>query len=316
MGTLPAKELYRRMLRIRRIEEAIADAYPQGEMKCPIHLSIGQEAVAVGVCAQLKKDDHLYSNHRCHAHYLAKGGDLRALMAELFGKRTGCARGKGGSMHLVDFSVGMMGASALVAGTIPLAVGSALAFSRAGEKRVGVTFFGDGATEEGILYESLNFAALKKLPVLFICENNGYATYSAVNARQATASSADRARVFGLPALRIDGNDSIAVQAAAAEAVTRARAGEGPTYLECVTYRLRDHVGPALDHNVGYRSREEVESWIAQCPIERLNATSTLAERAQWESEIADEIRDAFEFARSSAFPGKEELLEGVYAQP
>ncbi len=313
MGSSTPAELHRRMLRIRRIEEAIADHYPKGEMKCPVHLSIGQEAVAVGVCAPLTTKDHVYSNHRCHSHYLAKEGDLPAMMAELFGRSTGCARGKGGSMHLVDFSVGMMGASALVAGTIPMAAGSALAFQRAGEPRVAVTFFGDGATEEGILYESLNFAALKKLPVLFVCENNGYATYSSVSARQAVTSSAERARGFGLPAFQIDGNDVLAVQAAASEAVARARAGEGPTYLECITYRLRDHVGPAWDHAVGYRTREEVEAWMARCPVEKMG---TSRDRDVWEAEIAEEIRDAFEYARSSPFPAREDLLEEVYAQP
>lgn len=217
-------------------------------------------------------------------------------------------------MHLVDFEAGMMGASALVAGTIPMAAGSALAFQRAGEPRVAVTFFGDGATEEGILYETLNFAALKKLPVLLVCENNGYATYSAVSARQATASSADRAAAFGLPAFRIDGNDVLAVQAAAEKAVARARAGEGPTYLECVTYRLRDHVGPAWDHTVGYRTREEVESWMAKCPLERLPIDPL--QQQSWETEIADEIREAFIFARTSPFPTHDDLLEGVYAQP
>ncbi len=313
MGITPA-ELCKRMLRIRRIEEAIADSYPKGEMKCPVHLSLGQEAVAVGVCSALKKPDHVYSNHRCHAHYLAKGGDLRGMLAELFGRHTGCAKGKGGSMHLVDTAAGMMGASALVAGTIPMAAGSALSFQRAGEKRVAVTFFGDGATEEGILYETLNFAALKKLPVIFVCENNLYATYSHVRARQATPSSAERAKAFGVPAKRIDGNNVLAVLAAANEAVARARSGDGPSYLECLTYRLRDHVGPAWDHEVGYRTREEVEQWIAKCPIERMPEAKDAAKRRRWEAEIADELEKGFAFARQSPFPPKEELLEGVYA--
>jgi TPP-dependent pyruvate/acetoin dehydrogenase alpha subunit len=315
MGSTPA-QLYRRMLRIRRIEEAVADAYPRQQMKCPVHLSIGQEAVAAGVCDPLTAADHLYSNHRCHAHYLAKGGDLKGMIAELHGKRTGCARGKGGSMHLVDFSVGMMGASALVAGTIPIACGSALAFQRGGKPNVAVTFFGDGATEEGILYESLNFAALKKLPVIFVCENNGYATYSGLSARQAVDSSAEKARAFGLPATQLDGNDVLVVRDAAEAAIRRAREGGGPTYLECVTYRHRDHVGPALDHQVGYRTKEEVDSWIARCPLTRLAGQVPEALRSAWEKEIAAEIEEAFAFAIASPLPDRSDLLEEVYAQP
>ena len=224
--------LYRKLLRIRRTEEAIARADAAHEIRCPVHLSIGQEAVAVGICAHLVSSDHIYSNHRCHAHYLAKGGDLRKMIAELYGRKTGCCRGRGGSMHLTDPKVGMMGASAIVGGTIPLAVGSALSFSLDGVENVSVAFLGDGATEEGIFYESLNFAQLKKLPVIFAVENNSYATYSHQRARQSNLDIFERALAFRMSCQAVDGNNVEEVFEEAAQAVARARSGNGPTLLE------------------------------------------------------------------------------------
>ncbi len=231
MNEMNKRSLYTSMLRIRRIEEAIAEEYPKKEMRCPVHLSIGQEAVAVGVAAHLTNDDRVFSNHRCHAHYLAKGGDLRAMIAELFGKAAGCSAGKGGSMHLAAPDRGMMGASALVGGTIPLAVGSALDAHLRGIARVSVAFFGDGGSEEGVFYESLNFSALKKLPVIFVCENNLYATYSHQSTRQARSEIHTRGETFGVPGKFVDGNDVEAVWNAAKEASNRARQGHGPTVL-------------------------------------------------------------------------------------
>lgn len=302
------------MLRIRRVEEAIADRYPENQMKCPVHLSLGQELVPIAICAHLSDHDHVYSTHRCHAHYLAKGGDLPAMLAELYGKETGCCRGRGGSMHLVWPETGMMGSSALVGGTIPLTVGSALAFSRDKKDHVAVAFFGDGATEEGIFYESLNFAQLKKLPTIFVCENNQYATYSHQSVRQARLNIADRAAGFGVYSETVDGYDLDASYAAAGRAIRRARLGGGPTFLEFRTYRFRDHVGPADDIAVGYRTQEEVDIWKKRCPLIHFLGTAPLAVRERMEKAIQEEIQAAFAFAHSSPFPTIENGLKGLYA--
>jgi len=314
------KELYRQMLRIRQVEEAIAGRYSKQQMRCPVHLSIGQEAVPVGICAHLSSADRVYSNHRCHAHYLAKGGSLPKMIAELHGKVTGCVKGKGGSMHLVDAEKGMMGASALVAGTIPMAVGSALALSMSQTSNVSITFFGDGAVDEGILYESLNFAAIKNLPVIFACENNNYATYSHKKTRHGGSSICARANAFGVVAYQVDGNDVEAVHQGAGEAVHRAREGNGPTFIEFMTYRWRDHVGPGFDFEIGYRSKEEVESWMAKCPIKRIQK-KLIAEGHLTESEvkiihqsITQEVEDAFIFADQSELPPPSEIFTDIYA--
>jgi TPP-dependent pyruvate/acetoin dehydrogenase alpha subunit len=314
------KRLYFKMLRIRRVEEAIAQAYPKQEMRCPVHLSIGQEAVPVGICDQLGVKDRVYSTHRCHAHYLAKDGGINEMLAELYGKSTGCCKGKGGSMHLVQRATGMMGSSALVAGTIPLAVGSALAALHDKSRFVTVAFFGDGATEEGIFYESMNFAALKKLPIIFACENNLYATYSHQSARQATTNIANRALAFGMPSAQIDGNDVKEVYRSATESIERARSGGGPTLIEFKTYRWRDHVGPNLDHEVGYRTKQEVDEWIARCPIARLEkelvSSKILSpnEKEGMEKDLASAIETGFAFAKKSPFPMASEIYSDIYA--
>lgn len=313
--------LYREMLRIRLVEERIADLYGEQEMRCPVHLSIGQEAPAVGVCAALERDDYVFGTHRSHGHYLAKGGDLRAFMAELYGKATGCCSGKGGSMHLIDRSVGFMGAVPIVGSTIPIAVGAAFASTMQGESRVTVAFFGEGATEEGVFQESLVFAALKRLPVVFVCENNLYSVYSPLAVRQAP----DRdicavARANGVAATRSDGNDVEVVYELAREAVDGVRRGDGPALLELETYRWREHCGPSYDNDLDYRSGEEFESWRARCPVESLSVR--LLERgilktrdiAQVTREIEAEIEDAVSFAKQSPFPEDDELFTDVYA--
>lgn len=313
-------ELLKAMLRIRRIEEAVADEYPKQEMRCPVHLSIGQEAVPVALSAQLTVEDHVFSTHRCHAHYLAKGGSLNAMMAELFGKSTGCARGKGGSMHLVDVSQGMMGSSALVGGTIPMATGSALSMKMKRQKHLAVAYLGDGATEEGIFYESINFAALKKLPVLFVVENNLYATYSHQRARQATDAILSRGASFGVPGVSIDGNDVEACYKAFEPAIERARNGEGPSVMEFRTYRWRDHVGPNFDIPVGYRTQDELDGWMRRCPIDKLKMS--LLSSGEFSSEayealeksIRNEIEMALAFARQSPLPEPLEVSRNVYA--
>jgi len=311
--------MYRTMLRIRKIEEKLAELYPEQEIRCPMHLSIGQEAVATGVCAALRVDDHVYSGHRCHAHYLAKGGDVKRMVAELYGKQTGSSRGKGGSMHLVDPAVGMMGASAIVAGTIPLAVGSALAFQMQGTDRVAVAFFGDGAVEQGAFHESLNFAALRKLPVLFVCENNFYATHSPLSARQPGDNIYQRAAGYLVPGVRVDGNNVLEVYFAAQKAVNRAREGQGPTLIECRTYRWREHVGPNFDFALGYRTKEELDAWRRRCPIKRyevaLRKYKVLSntELDEIGSQVDDEVAEAIAFAKVSPSPGEVELAEHVY---
>ena len=313
------RAFYHTMVRIRRVEEKIIELYPQQEMKTPVHLYIGQEAVAAGVCACLEREDYIFSTHRCHGHYLAKGGDLKALMAELYGRRTGCCKGKGGSMHLAAPEVGMPGTTAIVGGNIPLAVGAALGSVIQGNGRVAVAFFGDGAVDEGAFHEGLSFASLKRLPVVLVCENNFYATNSPQWARQPLDNIAERAAGYGVPGVRLDGNDVLAVYRAAQEAVGRARAGQGPTLLECRTYRWRAHVGPDCDYPAGCRPREELEEWMARCPILRLEVQLrdqgllSLEEQETAVRQVEQEIQEAVLFAQDSPFPGPQELLEDIY---
>jgi pyruvate dehydrogenase E1 component alpha subunit len=303
------------------VEERIADLYPEQEMRCPVHLSIGQEGVAVGVCAALSPQDYVLSGHRSHGHYLAKGGDLKAMMAELYGKVTGCSQGKGGSMHLVDLSVGFLGATPIVASTIPIAVGAAFGSVMRGERRATVAFFGEAATEEGVFAESLNFAVLKDLPVVFVCENNLYSVYSPLSVRQpAERDLVQIAQGHGANALRGDGNDVAEVYRLALQAVDRAMRGEGPTLLELATYRWREHVGPYYDNDLGYRTEAEFLAWKERDPVEQakaaLLADGTLSgpQVEEMERRIAGEIAEAVTFARESPFPPKDLLAEHLYA--
>ncbi|MCB0403428.1 MAG: thiamine pyrophosphate-dependent dehydrogenase E1 component subunit alpha [Bdellovibrionales bacterium] len=307
-------ELYRRMLRIRRVEEAIVAHYPKQQMRCPVHLSIGQEAAPAALSLDLTDADRVYSSHRCHAHYLAKLGATNKMIAELLGKTGGCSKGKGGSMHLVDVERGMMGSSALVSGSIPLAVGSAFSFKLSGEKSLAVAYFGDGGSEEGILYECLNFAALKKLPVIFACENNNYATYSPQKARQSDCEIFKRGEAFGVPGLRVDGYDLPAVLSASRTAVERARSGGGPTLLEFTTCRWFDHVGPSEDFEVGYRTQAEVEAWKARCPLAWAESQLPSETVTSVEAEILKEIEAAFTYGDCSPLPALSEMFEDIYA--
>jgi pyruvate dehydrogenase E1 component alpha subunit len=322
---LPAelcKELYTSMLRIRIFEEKIVEVYPAQEMKCPVHLCIGQEAIPAGVAANLAKEDYLFSNHRGHGHALAKGTSMRSLMAEFYGRTTGCSRGKGGSMHLVDVANGILGTSAIVGGGIPMGVGTALASSIRGDGRISVVFFGDGAFDEGVFFESFNFAALKKLPVVFVCENNLYATNSHQSARQATCRISHSAAAFDSPGACIDGNDVIEVYNAAREAVERARAGHGPYLIEAMTYRWKGHVGPETDFEKGCRPEEELREWIKKCPVERfkeaLTGKNILTDEEFEEiaATISGEVEDAVEFALSCPLPDASELLTDLYCEP
>jgi TPP-dependent pyruvate/acetoin dehydrogenase alpha subunit len=306
--------LYRSLRRIRRVEEEIVRAYPSDKIKSPVHLSIGQEAVAVGVCEALAPQDVAFGTYRGHAMYLAKGGDLRRMIAELYGKIDGCARGKGGSMHLVDVAKGAMGTSAVVATTIPNAVGYAYALKRRREPRVVVSFHGDGATEEGVFAESLNFAALKRLPILFVCENNGYAIHTHQRQRQAIPDICPRVRAHGVTAELIADGDVFHIHQAAGAAAAALRAGQaGPHLIECVTSRWVEHVGPGEDFGLGFRSRDEIAPWTKYDQMARLGDMLPNGEREAIDRQIEAEIKDAFAFAEQSAFPGPEELFRHVY---
>jgi TPP-dependent pyruvate/acetoin dehydrogenase alpha subunit len=261
-------ELYRLMARIRLFEEKIVELYPQQEMKTPVHLCIGQEAIAAGVCIHLNKEDYIFSTHRSHGHCIAKGMPLELIAAELYGKAGGCSRGRGGSMHLVAPEWGIPGSTAIVGGSIPLAVGAALSAKMQRNGRISAAFFGDGASEEGSFHESLNFAALHRLPVVFICENNFYATNSPQSARQPDCSIAAKAHGYGIPGEVVDGNNLPAVFESAAQAIERARRGDGPTLIEYQTYRWKGHVGPNCDVEMGCRPLEEHEHWLSRCPYD------------------------------------------------
>ncbi|PWC40650.1 acetoin dehydrogenase [Azospirillum sp. TSO35-2] len=312
-------ELYRAMRRIRMIEEAVAVRYAEQEMRCPVHLSIGQEAVAVGVCAEMRPDDQLVSTHRCHAHYLAKNGDLKAMMAEIYGKAAGCCGGRGGSMHLTDSAAGVLLSLPIVASSIPIAVGAGLAIRQEGRDAVAATFMGDGSIEEGVFHESMNFAALMRLPVLFILENNLYSCYTGLKDRQPQRPLTDLARAYGMPADAADGNDVEAVRKAVQRAITRARAGDGPTLLVFDTYRWREHCGPNYDNDIGYRTEAEFLGWKERCPVEQARRRLVAAGRHDDATEAAMittiqvEIDEAFAFAKMAPFPSPETARSHVY---
>jgi pyruvate dehydrogenase E1 component alpha subunit len=308
--------LYRAMLLIRLTEERIAALVEAKEVRTPCHLCIGQEAIPAGVCAALNREDSIWGGHRSHGHYLAKGGDLKALLAEILGKTTGCSKGRGGSMHLIDQAAGVMGTVPLVGATIPIAVGAAFAYKLRGDGRVAVAFFGDGATEEGHFHESLNLASLYRLPVLFVCENNFYSTHMPLAERRPKDNIVQSADLHGMPGVRLDGNDAMAVHEAAQDAVKRAREGEGPTLLECRTYRWRGHVGPAWDLDVGDRRRQELEEWLPRDPIPRLRSRLPGDFRSSvdlLEQEIRADIDAAVAFAQDSPAPDPSELAQHVY---
>jgi TPP-dependent pyruvate/acetoin dehydrogenase alpha subunit len=294
-------------LRIRLVELRIIQLYPSDRIQSPVHLSIGQEAVAAGACAALRPTDLVFGSYRSHAFYLAKGGNLRQMFAELYGKATGCCGGKAGSMHLAAPEVGFMGASAIVASTIPHAVGAALAARRRDTDQITVAVFGDGATEEGVYHESLNFAALHHLPVLFLCENNGLAVHSRIDARQAY-DIVDHAETYGI-ATRVcaQGNDPGAVYETVADAVRLVRDDGRPCMVVCDTYRQMEHVGIGDDHHVGYRSPTAADAWRRTDPL-LLDATRV----ARFTPDILREIDDAVAFAEQSPWPGADALLADV----
>lgn len=314
-------DLLERMKLIRCTEETIAERYSENEMRCPTHLSIGQEAAAAGVGAALERDDLAVSGHRAHAHYLAKGGNLDAMIAEIYGKSTGCSRGKGGSMHLIDESVGFMGSTAIVAGTVPVGVGLAYAQKLRKTDRVVTVFIGDAVIEAGVFYESLNFAILKRLPVLFVCENNLFSVYTPLAQRQPEGRSIHKLIAgFGIPSAHGDGNDAREVHALASAAIASIRAGNGPSFLEFSTYRWREHCGPNYDDDIGYRSPEEAKAWRLLDPIPRLEKLlidEGIAERGAIDAIDAAtraKVDAAFAFAKASPFPAPSDAFTDLYA--
>jgi TPP-dependent pyruvate/acetoin dehydrogenase alpha subunit len=314
VASADVERLYRSLLLVRRAEEEIARIYPSDKIKSPVHLAIGQEAISVGVCDALRPDDVAGGTYRSHAVYMAKGGDLNAMMAEMYGKVTGCARGKGGSMHLIAMDHLVLGSSAVVGTTIPVAAGYALALKRERRGRVAVTFFGDGATEEGCFHETLNFAKLHNLPMLFVCENNGFAIHEPIAKRWGAPDLCRRVEGFGLPTHRIPDGDIFAIRAATAAAIERIRHGGGPEFLECVTYRWREHVGPNEDFDQNYRDAKEREPWLARDQVPRLAAMLPRDIRTRIDMETEEAIAAAIRFAEQSPFPGFEELHAHVYA--
>ena len=317
LGATLLRRFYREMLRIREFEEEVSNLLEGKEVQGPVHLCIGQEAVAVGVCAALERDDYIFGAHRSHGHYLAKGGDMRALMAELFGKETGCSGGRGGSMHLVAPEVGLLGTVPIVAATIPLAAGVALASQLRGDSRVTVSFFGDGATEEGVFHETMNFAASRKLPVIFACENNYYASHLFLLERRTKDNIAVAAEAYGMPGSRIDGNDVVGTYLAARAAVARARRGEGPTLIEFITFRWRGHVGPSWDTDVGVTRKVDLAAWMKKDPIARLRseilARDSSMDIASTDVEVRAEVQEAIRHARESRCPPTEKLTDYLF---
>ena len=302
-----AKELFLSMLRIRMVEEKIAALYSEQEMRCPVHLSIGQEAVAVGVCDHLANKDIVMSAHRAHAHYLAKGGNLNSMIAELYGKATGCAMGKGGSMHLVDLESGFFAAVPIVGSTIPIAVGVGWAFKLKKSANIVTVFLGDGATEEGVFFESLDFASLKNVPILFVCENNFYSVYSQLKVRQASDRKLSvLAESHGIKSFTGDGNNIDQVLRLTKEAIDYIKSKNSPAFIELDTFRWLEHCGPNSDDNLGYRKKGELDQWLKRDPIQayksKLIESQELSEEELAENikSISVEIDNAFKFAKES----------------
>lgn len=313
------RSLHRAMLRIRLIEEEIAARYSEQEMRCPVHLSIGQEATAVGSCAALRRDDQIISSHRSHAHYLAKGGSLNAMLAEIYGRVDGCCGGRGGSMHLFDDVAGVIASIPIVGSFLPLGVGAAMSYRYSGQSRVCIAYLGDGAAEEGVFHESANFAAVKKLPVIFFLENNLYSCYTGLSDRQPDRPLTELARPYAMPSYEVDGNDVLAVHAATSAAVADAREGRGPALIVAHTYRWREHCGPNYDNDIGYRTVEEFEAWQNRCPIrsfaDNLKADGLLTEVEERSvtKELTAEINEAFAFAKTSPLPDPRTVTDYVY---
>jgi TPP-dependent pyruvate/acetoin dehydrogenase alpha subunit len=314
-------KLYQSMLKIHLTEKKIAEIYPTDKIQSPIHLCVGQEAIATGVCEALLKSDHIYGTYRNHGIYIAKGGDLKKLFAELYGKEAGCCAGKGGSMHLVAPEAGLMGCSAIVGSTIPVATGDAYASKLQGRQRVVAAFFGDGAIDEGVFFESINFAALKKLPIIYVIENNHYAIHSKIQDRHAQKDLYRLGEGVGIKGERIEGSDVENIFSKMKSTVEAIRAGAGPFLFEFMTYRWHEHVGPGLDHKETYRDSARLKEASEKMPIEMTReqllkkykvSESTIK---SWESNIRQEIEEAVAFAEQAPFPKPESVYDDVYSE-
>ncbi|MDP7191589.1 MAG: thiamine pyrophosphate-dependent dehydrogenase E1 component subunit alpha [Alphaproteobacteria bacterium] len=312
--------LHRDMLRIRLVEEAIAERYGEQEMRCPVHLSDGQEGIAAGACLALRKTDKIVSTHRSHGHYLAKQGSLKAMLCEIYGRAPGCVGGRGGSMHLLDDEAGVLACLPIVGTSVPLGVGVAYAAKRTGEDTVVMVFLGDAVMEEGVFHESANFAALHSLPVVFVCENNNLSFYTSLEVRQPDRPMTDIAKAHTITIKELDGNDAAAVFEAASGAVTQARKGGGPSFLMCNTRRWREHCGPRYDYELGQMTEREFEALRTDCPVARLDAQLRKAGllddvgEETLRAELGREISQAFEFACNAPFPELKTAGDHVYA--
>jgi pyruvate dehydrogenase E1 component alpha subunit len=315
-------EMYRRLLRIRIFEETVVSLQGKGEFPGAAHTSIGQEGEIVGACMALRDDDYMVGNHRSHGHPIGKGAELRGLMAEVLGRKTGVDRGKGGSMHLADFKIGSLGETSIVGSGIPVAVGAALGSKMMGNDRVCLCFFGDGAANEGAFHEGLNLAAVWKLPVIFLCENNLYAATTPAALTLAVKDVATRAQAYDMPGIIVDGQDAVGVFTAVSEAVKRARAGLGPSLIEAKTYRYLEHaVGLAVGRGA-YRSEEEIAQWKKRDPI-AIHRSTLINNRVAGEQEVIEveaqvrvEVDAAVDYAQQSEFPDAAEAFDHLYTNP
>lgn len=312
-------QLYRTMLRIRRFEEKAIELKAQQIIPGLLHLYIGEEAVATGVCAALRRDDYISSTHRGHGHCIAKGGEISRMMAELLGRKEGYCRGKGGSMHIADIELGILGANGIVAAGMPISGGAALSIKMRGKDQVVACFFGDGGSNQGAFHESLNLVALWKLPVIFVCENNQYAISVAQSRSTSIRDIYLRKDAYGMAGCMVDGNDVLGVYQAAKEAVDRARRGEGPSLIEYKTYRWRGHYEGEADRTYTYRTKQEIEEWMGRCPIKRFQMVLldqgivSQDELKKIEQEIQSDLQKAVEFAQNCPFPNPEDALKDLY---
>jgi len=311
--------MFRTMITIRLFEEKIVDMYARGLVPGLAHLYVGEEAVATGMCGNLRKEDYITSTHRGHGHVIAKGAEPKFMMAELFGKKTGYCKGKGGSMHIADVDIGILGANGIAGGGLPLAAGAGLSAKLRKTDQVTACFFGDGSSNNGTFHESLNFASVHRLAVIFVCENNTYGISTSQKQHQMIRDISIRAASYNIPGITVDGNDVMAVYEATGLAVQRARAGEGPTLIECKTYRWRGHHEGDPNQGRRYRTMEEVKEWMEKCPIRRFEdrlVEDKILTRPKikkiWE-EIQKEIDDSVEYANQSPFPEPKDLYEDVY---
>ena len=315
------QDLYKKIYKIRSVEKKISEMYKHQEIRCPVHLSIGQEAVAAGVCENLRNDDEIISTHRSHAHYLGKGGSLKNMIAELYGKDKGCARGLGGSMHLQDLSKGIFGSVPIVGSTIPIGVGMAF-YSKFSLKKNNITtiFFGEGATEEGVFHESINFASLHNLPILFVCENNLYSVYTRLKQRQSVDRNIKKlVKSNGIESYSSSGNDAVGVYSLAKKCINKIRKKNKPIFLEFKTYRWLEHCGPNWDDNLNYRPKGELKMWMKKCPLQKLKVRIFSNSKNNYrlnkiEKKINTEIKNAFDFAKKAKFPKKNILNQFIYS--